>query len=556
MTRNRERTTQKATQYTPEHLALAVREVQSGKTTIYRASKVFRIPYNTLDAHVKGRRGVKSTTMGRPTALSSDVERKIADGIREMEKNGLGMTRKDVMNLVGEYVKQNKIQTPFKDGIPQSDWFSAFSKRNNLSLKKPQSVEIARRLSIDPFIIHPYFNLLSETIKELGLENKPHLIYNLDESGFSRDPSKTKIVGQIGYPATRTVSSSGRDNTSVLLAVNAAGGKLPPLILFKGKNVWDDWLPSEDKIFPGMSFGVTKNGWMDSSSFHRFFTKIFIPALGNERPALLICDGHKSHVSLSVIEEARRENITILILPPHSSHILQPLDLSVMKSLKDAWDFKLVEWQKRNFGQKLKKSIFITLFSTLWTELKPAVIMSGFQKGGIYPFSRHVIPENSYDPAALRRWNMIQQADKHKSASSLLQQNGPVAITSSATSVQENSADRMIGNSLTTQHIPLASGLLPTTADGIQSPSLIVQYTASTSGQVSTSADSIITRLSNGRHALLDPHQTSPGINELSDTQTCQSEPPASETSEKTFQQLLLETVKQSAGEVKKKKEG
>lgn len=95
-----------------------------------------------------------------------------------------------------------------------------------------------------------------------------------------------------------------------------------------------------------------------------------------------------------------------------------------------------------------KKAIFITLFSTLWTELKPAVIMSGFQKGGIYSFNRHVIPENSYDPAALRRWNMSQQADKQNSASSLLQQTEPFASTSTAISVQENSADRMIENSL------------------------------------------------------------------------------------------------------------
>lgn len=40
-------------------------------------------------------------------------------------------------------IKQNcnPIKTPFKDGFPNEDWWLLFSKRHNLSIKKPQMVE-------------------------------------------------------------------------------------------------------------------------------------------------------------------------------------------------------------------------------------------------------------------------------------------------------------------------------------------------------------------------------------------------------------------------------
>ncbi|KAH3781284.1 hypothetical protein DPMN_159111 [Dreissena polymorpha] len=44
-----------------------------------------------------------------------------------------------------------------------------------------------------------------------------------------------------------------------------------------------------------------------------------------DQKKLLILDGHKSHVSVGLIEWALEHNIIIFVLPPHCSHIIQPL---------------------------------------------------------------------------------------------------------------------------------------------------------------------------------------------------------------------------------------
>jgi hypothetical protein len=49
--------------------------------------------------------------------------------------------------------------------------------------------------------------------------------------------------------------------------------------------------------------------------------------LGNPRsPAILIFDGHKAHMSEAISAFTAEHVIAFFLLPPHSSHLLQPLD--------------------------------------------------------------------------------------------------------------------------------------------------------------------------------------------------------------------------------------
>ncbi|KAF2174950.1 CENP-B protein, partial [Zopfia rhizophila CBS 207.26] len=49
---------------------------------------------------------------------------------------------------------------------------------------------------------------------------------------------------------------------------------------------------------------------------------------------LLILDNHKSHNSLEFTEYYKENKIVTLYMPPHSSHILQPLNISYFLPLK------------------------------------------------------------------------------------------------------------------------------------------------------------------------------------------------------------------------------
>jgi len=59
-----------------------------------------------------------------------------------------------------------------------------------------------------------------------------------------------------------------------------------------------------------------------------------LQSLDNYR--LLLCDGHDSHVSADFVSFYIHHRINLLLLPPYSSHILQPLDVGVFSPLKHA----------------------------------------------------------------------------------------------------------------------------------------------------------------------------------------------------------------------------
>ena len=135
--------------------------------------------------------------------------------------------------------------------------------------------------------------------------------------------------------------------------------------------------------------GVSDNGWTTDELGLAWLKKVFNPytqgrTVGKYR--LLILDGHGSHVTAEFDQYAKQNSIIVLCMPPHSSHILQPLDVSCFAVLKRLYG-RAVEAQMRVGINHIDKDDFLTLYQ----EIRPAVfqsatIQSGFKASGIVPF--------------------------------------------------------------------------------------------------------------------------------------------------------------------------
>ena len=80
---------------------------------------------------------------------------------------------------------------------------------------------------------------------------------------------------------------------------------------------------------------------MSLGTFYKWFeeweVKTRYTKEGELENCLLIYDGHVSHIWYGTLELGRAQKVTIIKLPSHTTDHLQPLDLSVFKSLKDYW---------------------------------------------------------------------------------------------------------------------------------------------------------------------------------------------------------------------------
>ena len=104
-------------------------------------------------------------------------------------------------------------------------------------------------------------------------------------------------------------------------------------------------------------------------------------------------DGHSSHVNLEFINYCDQNRILILILPPHSTHRLQPLDVGVFGPLLIAYSNQLNSLQHKSLGLvSMTKRLFYPLFREAFKEaFSKEHIERSFEKTGIWPFNPSIV---------------------------------------------------------------------------------------------------------------------------------------------------------------------
>jgi DDE superfamily endonuclease len=107
----------------------------------------------------------------------------------------------------------------------------------------------------------------------------------------------------------------------------------------------------------------------------------------NGKPCLLICDGHDSHIAASWIAHCMRNNIILMVLPPHSSHLTQPLDVGVFKPLKTLMASAIEPLVSTELHRILKAEWLSAFVEAHDGAFSIQNIQSGFCGTGIMPFN-------------------------------------------------------------------------------------------------------------------------------------------------------------------------
>lgn len=114
--------------------------------------------------------------------------------------------------------------------------------------------------------------------------------------------------------------------------VSATGKAIAPLIIFKGKQHQESWYSNTNAA--DAFFAVSDQGWTNSEIALEWLQRDFDPQTKSQAQnghQLLLINGYSSHTSYEFLEYCLQNKIIPFCMPSHSTHHLQPLDVSAFR---------------------------------------------------------------------------------------------------------------------------------------------------------------------------------------------------------------------------------
>lgn len=322
---------------------------------------------------------------GRPKIVSDEDEIQLLRHIEFCQSTFNCIRPREARQWLERYILETKGQNITLDRC----WFYRFRQRHSDQLKviKVHSRE-SQRCDVNAADINLYFNQLIEALNKISNYS---LVVNMDESGFYSRPLKNTsqnccfISGCTIPPAFREVQDAS--HISIVAAVTMDGRTLKPMLLSVNQkppsNIKNTWLENT------FEWHQTPKGYMNHDSMFSWIKNILIPYVNERRAqlndqnlhALLLFDGLKAHLMEDIKDELDSNGILTVQLPPHSSHLLQVLDVSIFSPMKTYYrnsKTQLFSEDARKMAKKVEKIIKAFHFASY-----NGNIFSGWEECGI-----------------------------------------------------------------------------------------------------------------------------------------------------------------------------
>ncbi|KAJ3466488.1 hypothetical protein MRS44_004052 [Fusarium solani] len=389
--------------YTDEDLNEAIQTVKNGRSVV-KAANQHGVPRSSLRDRLAGKEPKGRAHEGQQR-LSHALEKELCDWLRVQDALGTPLTHFQIRQLVQRVLLVQGDSRPLG-----KHWIDRFIARNQrIKTLRAVRIEAKRIRGSKAVIIRAWFDQLKDP--EVIVIRHWHR-WNMDEIGiFQGVGLNGLVVGQSERRKAIKKDPKLRNWVTITECVSADGRVLPPLVIFKGQEPQQQWFPEDPSFMSNWLFTASPKGWTTNVIGHEWLEKVFIPytkpAEANEK-RLLFLDGHDSHLTEAFIFGCFRANIHPCHLPPHTSHILQPLDLSCFSILKRNYRNELSLVAPLVEEGPTAKATFLRCYhkarAAAFTEEH---IKSGWRGSGLWPIniqkplsSRFVIPDEEEAQAA------------------------------------------------------------------------------------------------------------------------------------------------------------
>ena len=286
-------------------------------------------------------------------------------------------------------------------------WVKDFMLRHDLC----QPWEHARQAHTNKSLINEFFDVLKKAVTRCENDSEAVLtaddIFNLDETGFDRNIAKNRMVIVRKHAGrVRSLSSGSGAHVTMVNCISAAGVALKPYFIMKGEikpKKGTKGVNSRGNLDVGNDiecpFCMQASAYVDDENWTKTITPWIIEEMRNllaedtrdKKWQILVLDGCVSHtMTFAALQLFQQAKILIVGMPSHTSADLQPLDVSVFKSVKGAtsqyYRNSLLENFQNSEGMIIEYwSLFEILYNGWVKGASKENCISGFRATGIWP---------------------------------------------------------------------------------------------------------------------------------------------------------------------------
>jgi transposase len=306
--------------------------IESGFFSISAAAKAFNLPRSTLQDRIKAKSASTPTSTsiirgGHNKKLNKSQETVLCEWLERSARHGFP-PRQDHIHQMADKLLRESGTSSSKIG---KHWVERFLKRNpQYRTRRNKPLDIRRHATHNRRDLATWLKLYNDVVTEFNLE--PRDIWNMDETGcFAGVNKPTHVVVPKSQKQVYVNDPQNREWITLIEAVSGAGEFIPPFVILTGEIHLGSWY--QTKIPEDYILGVTKNGF-SNSKIAMDWIKHWDKYTHIGRSRMLIIDGHDSHISVEFINYCFDHDIWLLCLPPHTTHLLQPLDVGCFQPLK------------------------------------------------------------------------------------------------------------------------------------------------------------------------------------------------------------------------------
>ena len=372
-----------------ERVEAALASIEPGiKPNISALARAFEVDPQRLRRRFNGAGDLRSLG-GSNKRLSDAQELALCQTIEREEADGTYLRQWQLEDRANWILKlQHDSEGGAGDPPRVSDaWGARFLARHpEFTVRKSKPIANKRKWAHNPVDLKAWFYRFRNALMNYGIS--PQDVYNFDETGFSVGMGGAqRILTRYSNQTVFHKSSSKKEHITSVETIAGDGFALPPFVILSAKTHIHKFY-FEGGFSDDTAVDMSETGYMNEElvlPYLEHFNKYSIKRrLGKWR--MLLFDGLKAHRTDYFVGYCWQQHIVPIKLPPHATHLLQPLDVVAFQPLKHHHR-KAIDRALRLGIYEFNRVEFIAAFQKMRTDtFTVSTVKSSWREAGLIPF--------------------------------------------------------------------------------------------------------------------------------------------------------------------------